>query len=123
MTIRTLPMLAISGLIGAASSAAYGQSSGDDAIQRAVSRAGGETRSQVVSFSDLDLSSNGGAAALANRIDSAARQVCSPEPDHLSAFEDNFDYDRCMKQATGQALGGLDNRAVTYAYKRHHASW
>ena len=118
MTIRILPTVALSGLIGAASSTAFGQTSADAFARGADSTGEAETTSQVVTYSDLNLTSPEGASTLVNRINSAAKRTCSPAPVHGASFADTTDYQRCMSQATGHAVGGLNNRAVTYAYKR-----
>ena len=124
MTFRTLTILAVGGLIGAASSPAHGRSSLDDGLAQTASSAGApETRSQAISYTDLDLSTSEGASVLVGRINNAARTVCSPSPVHAASFQENADYERCMRQATGQAVNGLGNRDVTYAYKRRHQGW
>ena len=120
MTIRTLPTLAISGLIGAASSAAFGQTN-DEALSHADPTWGGaETRSQVIGYSDLDLSNPQGASTLIGRINGAAERVCAPSPAFGASFQERADYQRCVQQANGQAVNGLGNRTVTYAYRRRH---
>ena len=118
MTIRILPTIALSGLIGAAFSTAFGQTSVDPLARDADFAGGAQTTSQVVTYSDLNLTSPEGASTLVNRINSAAERTCSPAPVHGSSFADSADYQRCMRQATGHAVGGLDNRVVTYAYRR-----
>jgi UrcA family protein len=117
-------MLAIGSLIGSMASPALGRDGFDDGLSQASpSAVGAQTKSQVISYSDLDLSTPQGASALVGRINNAAERVCEPEPVHASTFEESADYDRCMRQASGQAVNGLGNQAVTYAYHRRHVGW
>jgi UrcA family protein len=116
-------MLAIGGLIGATSSPAFSQTSADDTLSRALIPAGAETRSQTVDYSDLNLDTARGASALVSRINGAAENVCSPAPVRASNLQESSDYAQCMRQATGHAVNGIDNRAVTYEYKRRTSRW
>ena len=116
--IKVLPMLAISGLYAATSSTAFGQSDSRDVIERGAVPGPVETRSQAVRYGDLDLQNPSGATTLVNRINGAARNVCSPEPVNPTDTMDNADYRACMRNAAGQAVDTLNAPAVTYAYKR-----
>ena len=89
---------------------AYAQSaSGQEIVVRA--HAGDtETRSQMVSYADLDLGHEAGARALLTRITGAAKLVCSPEPREL---KDAKPYRACTRQAVDRAVADVNNPAVS----------
>jgi len=62
-----------------------------------------ETRTAEVYFSDLDLASDAGIATLEQRINTAARTVCSPRPQNN--LRDRADYASCI---TGARESGHD---------------
>ncbi len=70
---------------------------------------GVETRSEKVSFSDLNVDHPSGARALLQRIRGAARRVCGPE-DGLHA-DDSFKV--CVRTAVNRAVTDLDNPLVS----------
>lgn len=62
-----------------------------------------ETRSEVVRFDDLNLSSTAGVAALERRINSAARRVCEYRDARGSTYLLSQDQAVCMKNALASA--------------------
>jgi UrcA family protein len=64
------------------------------------------TKSKVVRFSDLNLSSNDGARTLYERINLAARTVCSGA-DSGSPFG-RSEYRKCIKKAVDDAVAKVD---------------
>ncbi len=95
---------------------AYAQSaSGQEIVVRA--HAGDtETRSQTVSYADLDLGHEAGARALLMRINGAAKLVCSPEPQNL---RDTQPYQACTRQAVDRAVADVNNPAVSALNHKH----
>ena len=71
-------------------------------------------RSMKVSYADLDLSTEAGAATLLSRIRSAARQVCGYDG---STFTDKAIWNSCFKHAVGDAVGKVNNPQLTALYR------
>jgi UrcA family protein len=72
----------------------------------------------TVKFSDLNVSTPQGAAALYGRIERAAREVCRP------LEERNFRskaYDSCLHQAIADAVAKVGQPALFDAYNAHNA--
>jgi UrcA family protein len=69
---------------------------------------------EAVSYSDLDISTQTGAAVLLQRIDRAAQRACGPEPIHspLHPREPAF-YDRCVKDAVNVAVARTNAPLMT----------
>ena len=117
--IKLLPVLAISGLFAATSSAVFGQSKTREAAEQgAVPGPGVETKSQTIRYTDPELRDPAEAQALVNRINRAATNVCSPAPVNPVDAMDDSDYRACTRNAASRAVGSLDAPAVTYAYRR-----
>ena len=74
-------------------------------------------RSRVVSYRDLDLSNYDGARTLLQRIDGAAKTVCSPEAS-VRDFNDNVDYRGCMYDAVSNAVADVNTPTVSDLYQR-----
>ena len=69
---------------------------------------------RVVSYGDLDLSSNAGAATLYSRIRSAAREVCEPLDDvMIKLLRAKYD---CRADAVARAVAKVDSPALTNYY-------
>jgi UrcA family protein len=74
-----------------------------------VSAADGYVSHSVkVSYADLNLSSEAGAATLYQRIRSAARNVCSPEPGERP-LERYRDWKQCYETAINNAVGKVNS--------------
>lgn len=69
-----------------------------------------EHRKEAVSYADLDLSSDAGAAALLQQIKGAAKNVCAPEP---TAMEEQSAYKTCLGTSVKHALARLNNAKVS----------
>ncbi|HXZ68620.1 MAG TPA: UrcA family protein [Alphaproteobacteria bacterium] len=69
---------------------------------------GSETRSKRISYADLDLSKQAGVKALLARIQSAAKEVCSPEP-MSTDMAGHKDYDGCISHAVDTAVAQVGN--------------
>jgi len=72
--------------------------------------ANAEHRKEAVSYADLDLNSDAGAAVLVQRIKSAAKSVCAPEPTGLA---EQTAYKSCLKTSVSHALARLNNAKVS----------
>jgi UrcA family protein len=72
---------------------------------------GVDVASKTVGFADLNLDSDKGAQVLLKRIESAARDVCSPFDgrDAVSLSARN----NCVNSAVGSAVAHVDNNKVT----------
>jgi UrcA family protein len=68
------------------------------------------SRSMKVSYSDLDLSTQAGAATLYNRIRGAARQVCGYEG---VTYTDHSSWKRCFNGAVGNAVTKVNSPRLT----------
>ena len=66
-------------------------------------------KSLKVSYADLDLSTQAGAATLYSRIRSAAKTVCGYDD---SSYR-HFAFTRCFKQAVGNAVAQVNNPQLT----------
>jgi UrcA family protein len=66
-------------------------------------------RSVKVSYADLDLNTQAGAATLYGRIRAAAKQVCGP--DEWAYGHSTFK--RCFNQALGNAVAKVNNPQLT----------
>ena len=104
----------LSSLIAALPTAALAQHT----TLQSTDPAGTEVRSEAVPYHDLDLGNSDGAATLLGRIRSAAKDVCAPEPPHASDLAAGGAYRACVQQAADQAVAGMNNQTVTYAYQR-----
>lgn len=78
---------------------------------------GGQVRSIVVRYGDLDLSGADGAAALYRRFEHAAWEVCKKPG---GAFGDPAVFLHCYHDALAHAVRDLDNAGVTAKYNREH---
>lgn len=88
------------------------------AIAAAPIRAASFDRPQVtVSYSDLDLSRPAGAAALLDRLSTAARAVCGGVPDirNLAAMSN---FRACRKEAMDRAVASIRAPLVAQLYGR-----
>ncbi len=70
------------------------------------------THSVKVSFADLNLSTDAGAATLYDRIQHAARSVCSPNPGER-ALESFRDSKECYATAIKNAVGKVNSPLLT----------
>jgi UrcA family protein len=72
--------------------------------------AGEPAKSIKVSYADLDLSTQAGAATLYSRIRGAARQVCGDEG---TSYTDHAIWKGCFKRAVGDAVATVNNPRLT----------
>jgi UrcA family protein len=72
--------------------------------------AGEPAKSIKVSFADLDLSTQAGAATLYHRIRGAARTVCGDEG---SSYTDKAIWRACFNRAVGDAVAKVNNPQLT----------
>jgi UrcA family protein len=80
----------------------------------ATTRAGPEVNVRKVFIADLDLTRDRDAAILVERVNRAARTVCTGSYDDWQQFLTNSSWYRaCVRQASGQAVASLDNPRVT----------
>jgi UrcA family protein len=68
------------------------------------------TRSIKVSYADLDLSTQAGAATLYSRIRGAARQVCGYDG---MTYLDHTSWKRCFNGAVGDAVAKVNSPRLT----------
>jgi|WetSurMetagenome_2_1015567.scaffolds.fasta_scaffold182062_2 UrcA family protein len=135
MTHSLLIAVAACGLMAAAASVANAQAAatrpapaapsaaaGNEIIVRAEGRTppGTEVRGQAVSYADLNLHSDHGARTLLNRINTAARQVCSPQP--RGGLSDRTNYNTCVHNATLHAVQSVNAPTLELAYKKRFGS-
>lgn len=73
---------------------------------------------QVVSYADLDLTSEVDAATLLDRIESAARRVCSVRTAGLIPMEMRSPLLKCADAATARAVADLNARSIIVANVR-----
>jgi UrcA family protein len=66
------------------------------------------TRSTVVKFDDLDLSSDAGARTLYQRITRAAGRMCVDASDRFPQFE----YRNCVQRAVNDAVAKVDRQTL-----------
>jgi UrcA family protein len=71
-------------------------------------------RSMKVSYADLDLNTQAGAATLYGRIRGAARQLCGYEG---STFTDKAIWSECFKRAVGDAVAKVNSPQLTALYQ------
>lgn len=77
-----------------------------------------QRRSETVKFSDLDITSRGGATVLYQRLITAAEHVCrDPGESHLPDL--GAQRTRCRDQAVGDAIVTVDAPAVTTIAEEH----
>lgn len=77
-----------------------------------------QQRSETVKFSDLDISSPGGARLLFQRLTAAAARVCrDPGESHLPDLQ--LQAAQCRNQALGDAVATLDAPAVMRIAEEH----
>ena len=125
MTRRLLSTFAVLSLIVAGAPAAFGQNPSapspppnkDVTIHGTDPATHKEIKSQTVSYSDLDLSTDSGAQTALKRIKSASRNVCSPHSHGKRTLRSTTDYNECVQQATADAVQNLNAPKVSYAYK------
>ena len=58
-----------------------------------------------------------GAEALLGRIKDAAKKVCAPAPHGKVTLQERSDYKQCLKDATEEAVNGVNSPALTAAYQ------
>jgi UrcA family protein len=73
------------------------------------------TKSQVVRFSDLNLSSDDGVRTLYQRMRGAARLVCADADRSLRLEQPN--YQTCFKKAVGDAVSQVNQPALTAMHR------
>ena len=77
-----------------------------------------QPRTQVVEFSDLDLSHNAGAVAVYRRVAAAARSVCR-DLDARHELWRKSQYQNCVQRAVIQAIAEIDHPNVTRYVATH----
>ena len=120
MSVRSTSLFlaaAISACLAAPGAYAQPTSVQEIVVQGRHGSADAETRSQTVSYADLDLGREAGARALLKRISGAAKQVCSPEPRDLA---DTKPYQACTQQAADRAVATVDSPKVSALYHNGH---
>ena len=70
-------------------------------------------RSVKVSYADLDLNTQAGAATLYGRLRGAARQLCGYEG---TTFTDQAIWNECVKRAVGDAVAKVNSPQLTALY-------
>jgi UrcA family protein len=73
------------------------------------------TKSQVVRFGDLNLSSDAGIRTLYQRIRSAAKNVCAQTNDTMVLERKNLRL--CLDKAVGDAVDKINRPALTAMYR------
>jgi UrcA family protein len=119
MSYRVVFAAAAAALV-AAVPAAYAQPAhvGEVIVHAPAARsAGQEVKSEAVSYSDLNPSTDDGAKALLGRIRRAAKHVCSPAPSHNANVRDTNDYRSCRHGAVSVAVQDLNNPTVSRLYQ------
>jgi UrcA family protein len=76
----------------------------------------GDSRSETVKFSDLNLSNPAGVEALYGRIHAAARRVCQQPAGELTAERS------CMHKAEGDAIAKVNVPLLTAFYQKKTGS-
>src|SRR5271170_6258824 len=79
-----------------------------------------QTHSVAVRYTDLDLTSSAGAAALYDRIQAAAREVCASDQDHQLAVL--TDMNRCKSGATAHAVATVNAPLLTAIHNAHQGA-
>ena len=106
--------LAIATAACLAAPAAYAQPAASQEIVVHAQAADAQTRSQAVSYADLDLGRQAGDRALLQRINGAAKLVCGPEPRDLKDLQP---YTACTRQAVNQAVADVSNPGLSALYQ------
>ena len=75
----------------------------------------------AVTFADLDLASDAGAALLLRRIEAAARQVCG-NPRELQPVARSMRVQQCNAQAIERAVTKVGAPKVTLAYRARYTA-
>lgn len=75
-----------------------------------------EVRRQAVFYADLDLHRDAGAWTLLQRIKTAARTVCEPEPS-IHDLRDQSQYRVCFYDAVTDAVHRVHSRRVAQLYE------
>jgi UrcA family protein len=75
-------------------------------------------RTEIVKFSDLDVTSERGAARLFQRLNNAATRVCRDFGDWYQPLMRSQRL-QCENQAIGAAVGAIDAPAVTHVAREH----
>ena len=75
-----------------------------------------EVRRQAVFYADLDLRRDAGAWTLLQRIRTAARTVCEPQPS-IHDLRDQSQYRVCFDDAVSDAVYRVHNRRVAALYQ------
>ena len=115
MSYRTsLSAIVAASVITLAGPLAHAQSTTLKEVVVHPAAAGAEQRSQTVSYADLNLDHDAGAKALLQRINGAARLVCSPEPQDL---KDAKPHDDCVRRATDQAVADVGSSRLNALYQ------
>ncbi len=119
MPRRSIRAVAIAALAFAASQAGPAALAQSSTVQEIVVRPGhlanpnAELRTATVAYADLDLNRDAGALVMLQRIRSAAKKVCEPEPTTLA---ERSAYRTCYNSALSDALSGLHNPRVSALY-------
>jgi UrcA family protein len=77
------------------------------------------TVSTIVRYGDLNLANPDGASGMLTRIRHAARQVCEPEPESATEYDD---WRQCMAKAIDGAVSRVNAPMVTAAYSGKRAN-
>ncbi len=78
---------------------------------------GPHVASTHVKYEEQDVSSPAAAEALLGRIKRAAKRVCAPAPHGKRTMQETADYKQCLRDATDEAVQGVNSPALTAAYK------
>ncbi len=70
-----------------------------------------------VKYDADNVSSPDAAEALLGRIKQAAKRVCAPAPSGKTSLHEKSDYKQCLRDATNEAVQGVNSPALTAAYK------
>ena len=73
---------------------------------------------EVVSYADLDLTTEADTAKLMQRIKFAARRVCSVRSSELIPMELRLPKVKCVDDATARAVADVDARSIVVANAR-----
>lgn len=64
---------------------------------------------EAVAYTDLDLTTHGGARTLLSRLHYAARNVCGPAPSHSPLFpRETAQHDACVASAVDTAVAAIN---------------
>ena len=111
-SMRLAAMTVLTLAAAAAAPAALAQSSVQEVVvySGTADNPNAESRKKTVSYADLDVAADAGAKVLLQRIQSAAKVVCAPEPATLA---DRPAYKACYDRAVSHALTRLGNAKVS----------